>query len=88
MKRTHFVVGIHVTDRVQHIPDVQRLFTEYGCYIRTRIGLHQAEESVCSPNGLILLDMLYDQEACRQLVEQLRAIEGVEVKTIEFTHEA
>lgn len=88
MKRTHFVVGIHVTDRVQHIPDVQRLFTEYGCYIRTRIGLHQAEESVCSPNGLILLDMLYDQEACRQLVDHLRAIEGVEVKTIEFTHEA
>ncbi len=87
MKETHFVVGVHVTDRVQHIPNVQRIFTEFGCYIKTRLGLHQADGARCSPNGLILLDMLYDEQACQQFVEKLSGIEGVEVKTMEFAHD-
>jgi hypothetical protein len=87
MKLDHFVVGIHVTDRVQKVPEVQRVLTEYGCYIRTRIGLHEAHENFCSPNGLILLDMLFDKEACGELVEKLSALEGIEVKTMHFSHD-
>ena len=80
----HFIVGVHVKERTEHIPNVQRIFTEFGCYIRTRIGLHLTHEGVCSPNGLILLDMVCDDGACQQLVEKLCAVEGVEVKTMEF----
>ena len=87
MKRTHFVVGVHVTDRVKRIPDVQHLFTEFGCYIKARLGLHETHETHCSPSGLILIDMLYDEVACGQFVNKLREIEGVEVKTLEFTHD-
>ncbi len=87
MKRTHFVMAIHITDRLRRVPEVQQLFSEYGCYIKTRLGLHEAQDTVCSPNGLILLDMLYDPMACGELVGKLSAIEGVEVKTVEFAHE-
>ncbi len=88
MKRTHFVVAVHVTDRITRVPEIQRLFSEYGCYIKTRLGLHETQDTVCSPNGLILLDMLYDPDSCGEFVEKLSALEGVEVKTVEFAHEA
>jgi hypothetical protein len=88
MKKTHFIVGVHVTDRVQQVPDVQRIFTEFGCSIKTRIGLHETHETFCSPRGLIVLDLLYDAETCRQFVEKLSALEGLEVKTMMFEHEA
>ena len=86
MKQDHFLVGIHVTDRVQKIPEVQKVLTEYGCHIRTRLGLHEASEGFCSPNGVIVLDMLYDKGACGELVEKLAALEGIEVKTMRFPH--
>jgi hypothetical protein len=87
MKKTHLVMAVHITDRLRRVPDVQQLFSEFGCYIKVRLGLHEAQDTVCSPNGLILLDMLYDPKACGELADKLSAIEGVEVKTIEFGHE-
>ncbi len=80
----HFIVGVHVRERTEHIPRVQQIFTEYGCYIRTRLGLHLTQEGLCSPNGLILLDVVCTDGACRELVEKLTAVPGVEVKTMEF----
>jgi hypothetical protein len=80
----HFIIGVHVRERTEHIPSVQQILTEFGCYIRTRIGLHQTHEGVCSPNGLILLDVVCNDGACRQLVEKLSAVPGVEVRTMEF----
>lgn len=87
MKKTHFVVGVHITDRVQRVPEVQRVLTEFGCYIKARLGLHETHETYCSPGGMLLIDMLYDETASRQFVEKLRAIEGVEVQTMEFAHD-
>ena len=50
------VLGIQVTNRVEKIPDVQKILTEYGCNIKTRLGLHEVSKSVCSALGLLLLD--------------------------------
>ena len=43
MSDQHIILGIHVTDRLKNAVDVQKVFTEYGCNIKTRIGLHDAE---------------------------------------------
>jgi ACT domain-containing protein len=85
-KLRHVVLGIHITDRVQHVPDVQSLLTKYGCSIRTRLGLHNTGR-FCSPNGLILLEMAGDEEPIWQLMEELEAIEGVDVQKMVFEHE-
>jgi hypothetical protein len=87
MEKRHIILGIHITDRVQHIPDVQSLFTKYGCSIRTRLGLHNTSGKFCSPNGLILLEMTGDEEPVWQLMEELEAIEGVDVQKMVFEHE-
>ena len=36
----HIILGVHITDRIGHVDPVQHLLTEYGCSIRTRLGLH------------------------------------------------
>ena len=86
MKETHYILGIHVTDRVRHVPGVQPLLTEYGCHIRTRLGLHEAGGQVCSPNGMILLELVGDQARCDELGRKLAQIEGVEVQQMVFKH--
>ena len=56
MSDQHIILGIHITDRLKNAVDVQKVFTEYGCNIKTRIGLHDASENVCSPSGVVLIE--------------------------------
>jgi hypothetical protein len=82
----HIIFGVHIDDRVREVPDVQRIFTEYGCNIRTRIGLHHVDEKFCSPRGLILLEMFGDEATCHELAAKLNGLEGVEVQKMVFEH--
>ena len=81
----HIIFGIHITNRLKRAGDVQQLFTQYGCNIKTRLGLHEVE-NVCSPNGIVLLEMHGDEAVCNELADKLAAIEGIEVKKMIFTH--
>jgi hypothetical protein len=82
----HIILGIHVANRPNHVPQVQALLTEYGCSIRTRIGLHDTGTGFCSPNGLILLEMTDDESRANELMKKLNAVDGVEVKQMTFDH--
>ena len=83
----HVILGVHITDRALHVPSVQDLFTEYGCSIKTRLGLHEASDKFCSPNGLILLEMAGPDGPIDELTAKLRAIQGVEVQKMIFEHD-
>ena len=82
----HIILGIHVTDRARHADEVQRILTEYGCHIRTRIGIHEVDRTACSPNGLILLEVLDDPPVIDKMTDRLRGILGVEVQRMVFDH--
>ena len=84
MKEKRLIYGVLLTNRMVEAPRAQALFTEYGCYIKTRLGLHNVDDSYCSAKGLMLLEMYGDEAKCRELGEKLAAIEGVDVKSMEF----
>jgi hypothetical protein len=86
MQPNHLIFGVHVDDRAREVPDVQKILTEYGCYIKTRIGLHRVDEKFCSPRGLILLEMFGDEKVCGEMAQKLAKIEGVEVQKMVFAH--
>lgn len=86
MEEKHYILGVHITDRVDRAGNVQKIFTEYGCSIKTRIGLHHVTDNVCSPNGLILLELIGDEARCNELRDKLGAIAGIDVKTMTFDH--
>lgn len=86
MEEKHVILGVHIRDRFRKVPEVQKLFTEYGCSIKTRIGLHHVDENVCSPGGLILLEMFGDEATSLALADRLAAVEGVDVQKMVFGH--
>ena len=83
----HVILGVHVTDRMTEAGAVQGVLTQYGCNIKTRLGLHHVDTRVCSPRGLILLEMFGDEAKCQELAKKLSAIDGVEVQQMVFDHE-
>jgi hypothetical protein len=82
----HVILGVHITDRVKHVPSVQAILTQFGCNIKTRLGLHHVNESFCSPNGLMIVEFVGENEQSEAMVSQLSAVEGVQVKRMRFGH--
>ncbi len=78
------ILGIHITNRVQRASDVQALFTEYGCNIKTRIGLHNVDDTVCSPSGIVLIEFFGSLDEAQGMVAKVAALEGVDVQTMVF----
>ncbi len=84
--KKHILFGVHITDRLKHVDAVQHLLSEYGCHIKTRLGLHEVSDKFCSPNGLLILEMVGDETKCLELADKLGAIEGIEVQKMIFDH--
>ena len=75
------ILGVHVAQRTKHTAKVQKILSEFGCSIRTRIGLHDAGDGFCSPNGLILLEVV---SRAGELAAALAQVPGVTVKKMVF----
>ena len=84
MSDTHIILGIHVSDRLKNAVDVQKVFTEYGCHIKTRVGLHDASESVCSPSGVVLIEFFGSETEADGMKAALDVVEGVQVQKMVF----
>lgn len=78
------VMGIMVTNRVENASQVQKVLTECGCNVKTRIGLHEVTENICAPGGLILLELFGDDKALGEMESKLKDIKGLQVQTMSF----
>ena len=84
MSDQHIILGIHVSDRLKNAVEVQKVFTEYGCNIKTRIGLHDTDDNVCSPSGVVLIEFFGTTAEADAMAGKLGAVEGVEIRQMVF----
>ena len=73
------IIGIKVSNRLESAVSVQEILTKYGCIIKTRIGLHEEINGQCSPRGLILLEIINDEESIK-IANELCDIEEIEIQ--------
>lgn len=59
---TTTIIGVNLENRLENAIEFQKIITEFGCEIRTRIGLHPTKENACSNRGIILLEVIGDAE--------------------------
>ena len=77
------IIGIGVENRKETAVKVQDVLTEFGCDIKTRLGLNDYKETECSYKGLILVDVP-NRERAIELTKKLNTIENVTIKEMEF----
>lgn len=85
MKKT--IIGIQVGHRNEDAVQLQQVLTEYGCIIKTRLGLHQQAEynEICTEKGLIILELIKDcEDKCNELEKKLTQITDLTVRKMEF----
>ena len=52
------IIGISVNNRAAESQQLQEILTKYGCYIKTRIGLHDMGEYKCLNYGIVLIEVI------------------------------
>ncbi len=85
MMTKHTIVGVHITDRLEEATEVQQVLTQFGGQIKTRLGLHEFDNQ--GLNGILVLEMVGADEGIQQMCAQLKAIAGIEIQAMVFTHE-
>jgi hypothetical protein len=86
----HIILGVHVTDRVVHAGRVQQVFTEFGAWIKTRLGLHEVNggDRCTSKNGLVLIEFIGTEDQAKAMAAALQAVDGVYTQVMVFDHPA
>jgi len=79
-----WILGIRITDRVKKVSDVQHILTNFGCSIRTRLGLHEVKDDFCSRSGMIILELTGTRDEFVKLENELLKVDGLEVKKMVF----
>jgi len=78
------ILGVQVTDRLEKAQDVQKILTEYGCNIKTRLGLHEVSNLECSTVGLLIIEAYGDEAEISKMETKLKKITGLVVKKMTF----
>ena len=77
MKTT--IIGVILKNRLEDAIEFQKIITNYGCDIKTRVGLHPVQKDTCVNSGIVLLEVLKNAE---KLIKELK--EKWDIKTMEF----
>jgi len=78
------VLLILIENRSAAAVKVQEILTRYGCFIKTRLGLHEVTPQVCSETGLIFIELSGDKKEHLKFEEELQKLKGVSVKLVEL----
>jgi hypothetical protein len=61
---------------------IQEALTTSGCEIRTRLGIHDSSAEACSDKGLIILEILSEENSIKPLLAKFEALDGVKAKLV------
>jgi len=75
---------ILVNTRKEEAVTVQKILTEWGCFIRTRLGLHGGVLDDCAQNGTIFLELAGNKEKHAEMERKLNLLKGVSAKIIDM----
>jgi len=78
----YYLLLILLTNRIKEAFEVQKVLTEFGCFIKARLGLHEATDNICSDKGLMVLQLIGKERDHLKLKEKLESINGIKVQYI------
>jgi hypothetical protein len=76
------IIIISVQHRKNVSSSVQDVLSEYGCLIKTRLGITDSTSKKCSQTGLIILEFLGNKREINLMSKKLSKIDGVTVKSV------
>jgi hypothetical protein len=77
------IMAIRCEDRRENADALQKVLTAFGCSIKMRLGIHEAD-AACSNEGLILLHLVDHSDEIEKFETALQAVDGIRFKSMEI----
>jgi hypothetical protein len=84
MEDCRSILLVLVSKRSKSAIEVQKILTEWGCSIKTRLGIHDGVGDRCSDSGLIILELVGEKQTKDELKTKLAALDGVTANLVEM----
>lgn len=78
------IMAVLISHRSKKAPEVQEVFTKYGCIIKMRLGMHETGD-FCAEDGLVILQLGGKSDEIKALENDLNALEGITAKTMNIS---
>lgn len=82
MTKNFMIIVVNL--RKKEAVTVQKILTEWGCFIKTRLGLHEGVLDQCSEVGSIILELVGENEKHVELARKLNLLAGVNAQYLEI----
>lgn len=79
------IMAILISTRRDVAVRVQQILTDYGCIIKTRLGIHDGVLDKCSELGLVILELVGEEKEINELNSKLSEIKGVNAKLLKLS---
>jgi len=76
------VLLIYMSTRQETAEKVQKILTAWGCYVKTRLGIHDRVLDKCTDTGLVFLELVGESEKHQEVERKLNLIKGVNAQLI------
>ncbi|AKL97424.1 hypothetical protein [Endomicrobium proavitum] len=78
------IIIISVEKRKTSAVPVQKLLTQAGCIIKTRLGIHDSPGDTCSDKGLIIIEVVACAKEIKSLFSSIKSVRGVKAKLVKI----
>lgn len=76
------VLLVLISERKEGAVAVQKILTDWGCLVKTRLGLHDGVLENCTNSGLLILDIVGDKAKNEEMTRKLNLVKGVSAKLV------
>ena len=77
------ILGVKLQNRDNTSHEFQKIVSDFGCIIKTRLGLHSLQGGFCTSYGIILLEIT-DDKRLPEFETALLKIDKIEIKSMTF----
>ena len=79
------VLLVLVNGRKESAVTIQKVLTDWGCTIKTRLGIHEGVLDSCTDSGLLVLDIVGEKEKNEEMTRKLNLVKGVKAETVHLS---
>lgn len=81
---SYYILAIRVDHRQTSAVQLQEMLTKYGCNIRLRVGMHEADAQYCADDGLIILQVCGNTEITNSMIADFDSLDGVTARMLDM----
>ncbi len=78
------ILGVKLQNRVENAPAFQKVLSDFGCFIKSRVGFHDVDGGTCATSGVILLEIIGNDNEKQDFESALNGLDGVDVQKMVF----